>query len=402
VAILLTVLFIITAINIFILNFSRWMTLEDVLYSKQSYYLAEAGIEDALLRIVDEPSLSSYEMYTELGKVEVDVSDDFGGSRTIISSGDFVDRVVKIETVYEISSDFTSFYYGAQVGEGGVKMKDNSIIYGNVLSNGDILNLEDTPKITDNVVITGEENKLSGMEVGGEVYVDICEDSDVGETLHYQENNNCTASSYEQLEELPEPRELPISEEMIENWKKEVVDYGEVHEGDYIIDGESRYLGPIKIEGDLEITRNSDVFITGTIWVTGSIDISDGTVKLDESTYGSQSGLIIADGQIAVRGNPKVTGSDREGSYLALISTLEANGGEDYAIDLRNQPELDILYASRGRILIANNVALRSVSGWGLEIRNHANVTYETGMESTYFTSGPGGSWNVLSWRRIR
>ena len=80
-----------------------------------------------------------------------------------------------------------------------------------------------------------------------------------------------------------------------------------------------------------------------------------------------------------------------------LLSTSSG----DPAILIQNNPELDIIYASQGRIELQNNIKLKQVSGWGLRLKNNAQVIYEVGLEDVSFSSGPGGGWKVVSWKEV-
>ena len=38
---------------------------------------------------------------------------------------------------------------------------------------------------------------------------------------------------------------------------------------------------------------------------------------------------------------------------------------------------------------------------YGIHVANNSGLIYEIGVESAFFTSGPGGGWIVTSWREI-
>lgn len=37
-----------------------------------------------------------------------------------------------------------------------------------------------------------------------------------------------------------------------------------------------------------------------------------------------------------------------------------------------------------------------------IAMKNSAELTYDDGLESTLFDTGPGGSWNINSWREVQ
>jgi len=336
------------------------------------------------------------------GTSTIEISDIVGGSRTITSEGNVAERRRKIQVAYEISSEKTSFYYGAQVGEGGIEMQDTAKIQGNVFSNGSVINLSGNPQITDTVKIAKTGNKLTAMKVGGDAYVDTCENSEITGNLICATSTNCTASEILPLSGEIATSSLPISEEQISEWKTEAASGG-IIAGNYLLAGQQQdFLGPKKIEGNMTIQDNAKLFVTGTIWVTGTITIQNGAeVRLDQSSYGSLSGVVIADGKITIQDNAVVSGTGQAGSYLMLLSTLDSIVTGDVAIVVQNTPEVDIVYASKGRIQLQDSIELREICGWGLKLQNNATVIYESGLADVSFTTGPAGSWEVTDWKEI-
>lgn len=112
----------------------------NVVSSSQSYYVAEAGAEDALLRIVNRLSYqNSYTLTVGAGSTQVNVSGPLT-SLTVTSQGSVDNRVRKVEVDMGTNQSSTNvgFNYGIQVGFGGLSMDNNSGVIGNVYSNGTI------------------------------------------------------------------------------------------------------------------------------------------------------------------------------------------------------------------------------------------------------------------------
>ena len=128
------------SISAYILTHSQQKISQNIVDSTQAYYTAEAGIEDALFRTVNAMNLpSNYTISVGNSLSQVDVSDVVGGIRTITSSGNDSNRIRKIQVLYTISTDKISFYYGAQVGDGGMTMDNGSRVAGNIYSNGSVI-----------------------------------------------------------------------------------------------------------------------------------------------------------------------------------------------------------------------------------------------------------------------
>jgi len=384
--------------SIFISTWGEQKISGNIVKSSQAYYIAEAGIEDALLRLEKDMNWSSpYTFNLGNGSTTVTISDIIGGSRTITSEGNVLNRLRKIAVVYEVSTEKTSFYYGAQVGEGGILMDDGSAIYGNVFSNGNIVAGPNT-EITGTAKVAKTGNKIDGATIGNDAYVDICENSNISGTLTSSTTIICSAAEFVLLSEEIATTSFPISQQEIDDWKTEAASGGTIST-DYILQGtQETSLGPKKIEGNMIIQDKAKLYIIGTIWVTGTITIQNqSVVRLDQEAYGSLSGVLIGDGVITLQNAAKALGTGEEGSYLLIISTNTS----DSALTIQDSFEADILFTPNGWIVIQNTADTREVTGYGIHLKNNAEIIYEMGLEDTSFTSGPGGSWKVTSWKEI-
>ncbi len=397
-AILILAVIFALGISITILTLGQQRRARNISLSSQTFYVAEAGVEDALLRLSQNKNWQSlYTFSVDQGSVTVEISDILGGSRTITSTGDILSRIRKVQTVYQISAEEVSFFYGAQIGDGGILMDNKSSILGNVFSNGSIT-AQDNTEITGTVWVAQTGNQIDGAKIGQDTYVDICQNSEILGTLTTSSDINCTASSFSPLSEEIAKKDLPISQEQIDQWKTEAVSGG-VISGDYILQGQQQAsLGPRKIEGRMVIQDKAKLSITGTIWVTDEIVIQNNTeVRLDSNAYGSNSGVVISDGRITLQDDAISLGSGQPGSYLLLIST--ALGAQ--AIIIKNFFQADILFAQNGFIVVQDSSRLKEISGFGIHLKNSVKIEYEVGLEDASFTSGPGGGWQVTSWKEI-
>jgi len=370
---------------------------KNIVRSTQSYYIAEAGIEDALWRLKEVPKMAglSYNFNVGNDSVDVNIPDIVGGSRTIISQGDMSNRIKRIEVVYEIDSEEISFHYGAQVGDGGMQLDNNSIVNGNIFSTGDI-NVTGNAIITDTVMVAGLTNSITGVNINGDAHVDTCNNSTILGDLYALNDNSCNYSSFI-FQAAPDPIPLPISDSQITQWKEEA-EAGGIIAGDYNLSGSDKAsLGPKKIQGNLLLEDNSQLTIEGTIWVVGNVNVKNNAeVHLDDF-YGGTSGVLISDGIIILENNSISSGSGQPGSYLMYVSISPSNP----AIELKNNTVVDIIYTSNGWITIENNADLREAIGYGIYLKNNAEISYEVGLVNVFFTSGPGGSWKVKTWEEI-
>jgi hypothetical protein len=60
-----------------------------------------------------------------------------------------------------------------------------------------------------------------------------------------------------------------------------------------------------------------------------------------------------------------------------------------------------IIYGSRGQVHLNNTAGAKEVTGYKIFLDNNASITYESGLANANFTSGPGGGFNIPSWKEI-
>ncbi len=403
------------AVSIFILTYGEQKIVQNIVKSGQAYYIAEAGIEDALLRLAQDMDFSSpYTLNIGDGSAFIEITEIIGGSRTIISQGDMKNRLRKIQIVYQVSTEKISFYYGAQVGEGGMEMGNNARVEGNVFSNGNVVAAQ-KGYIDHTIKVATIESRIEGLIVGKDAYTHNCKDCTISGTLYSSGGGaeNCEATEGTQEHPVQAAKDLPILQSQIDEWKTEASCNNNpecIIEGDYILDGKvTDYLGPKKITGSLTLDNKAALIMTGTIWVAGDITLLNGAkIRLDPSSYGGLSGVLISDGKIHIRPGVTLEGSEEEGSYLLLISTNASLDEQSPAINVDNTTAGGIFYTpgaydgrNGGLIVIRNKVEAREVAGYKIFLEENAVVNYVYGLKDAEFSSGPGGSWKVSSWKEI-
>ena len=374
------------------------------IYSAQAYYLAEAGIEDSLLRLRKGMDFSQSNSLTIDGRiVTIEMSDPIGGSRTITSSGDVFDRIRKLRVVFVIKTDNVSFYYGAQAGDGGVEMENNSRIKGNVFSNGSIKGINGKGYIDYTAKVATIGSGIEGLIIGEDAYTHNCKDCTITGSLYYSGGGqeNCDASQGIKDHPVQEIEDLPISDEQITKWKDEALVGGVFINNYTVAGGFVDSLGPRKIEGNLVLENNATLIVNGTIWVVGNLILNNNALIKLASGYGSLSGVLVVDGRIEVKNDVVIEGSGEDGSYFMLLSTNGSLVLDAPAIDIINTAQGAIFYASDGLIRLRNNIQVREATGYKLHLDNNAVIEYESGLEDVGFTSGPGGSWELIDWLEI-
>ena len=403
------------------------------LNSKKSYFLSESGIEDALYRIINNVTIGSSEnLILDFNSAATTIITN-GNTKQITSLGD-VKSYQRKTAVMLTSGVGVSFNYGVQVGQGGLEMDNNTTIIGSVYSNGPIIGsngvkiggdafsagssgkIEDVGDIDGNatahfledVSIDGSSNSASLLRatVGGNVISDSIANCTIGGNTTYDTKASCTIGGTQTTPNLinfedPAYEPLPISDDQINAWEDEAVAGGTI--GSQTYSGTSNSLGPKKINGNLILDNNAVLTVTGTLWVTGEIKLSNGsTIKLALS-YGTSSGVVIAGidgsssaGYIEIDNNSQANGSGSAGSYLLMLS--QRDNTSSTAIKTSNNGASAILYAGTGVVEIDNNAQLKEVTAYKLKLKNGSDVSYESGLANVNFSSGPSGGYEIESW----
>jgi hypothetical protein len=187
---------------------------------------------------------------------------------------------------------------------------------------------------------------------------------------------------------------FPVSDGNMEDWKEEAA-AGGTHVGNYSVGFAGATIGPRKITGNLTISGGGTLTVTGTLWVTGNIILDGGArVRLD-SGYGTNDGVLIADGTISISGGGQATGSGSSGSYIMMLSTSTSTS----AISVSGGAGAVIVYAANGTVNISGGAALKEAIGYRMVIGGGSSITYETGLANSNFSSGASGDWAVGEWK---
>ena len=403
------------------------------LNSKKSYFLAESGTEDAIYRVLKNMAIGGSETIALGSNLVTTTITSFSSSAKQITSLGDVGSLQRKTNIALSTGVGVSFSYGVQIGQGGLEMSNSSKVIGNAYSNGNIIGTN-SARIQGTAIAAGSSGIIEGMDIDGDawshtitgtstvlgkathsvlqnttvtgnVVADSISNCAIGGTAKYDTSSSCSVTGtittpnpdvFVPADILP----LPISEAQIDIWESEAVSGGSL--GSQTFSNGTRSMGPKKIDGNLIISGDAELVITGTLWVTGEIRLSNTSkIKLDTS-YGSSSGVVMAGidesstvGYIEISNSAQALGSGSAGSYIMLLSQREMGSN---AIRTSNSSAVAILYAGEGEIEIGNSAALKEVTANKIKITNSATVTYESGLANNNFVSGPSGSWAIQSW----
>ncbi|MES3005077.1 MAG: choice-of-anchor R domain-containing protein [Patescibacteria group bacterium] len=250
----------------------------------------------------------------------------------------------------------------------------------------------------------GGDSYVGGVNIGGTAHANTVRGASVTGALYCQtgvtNNKACDTS-------LPDPSPLnyPVSEANINDWKAGA-ESGGVTTGNVTIGWAGGSLGPRKIVGNLTVNGGGVLTLNGNLWVTGTVTVSGGGQIRLSSSYGSSSGVMVADGAVVLSGGGALAGSGQAGSYLMLLSTYDSSCvgsvcSGDPAIIITGGAGSVILNAPNGILEINGAGSVKSATAYKIEASGGATITYESGLADMNFNSGPSGGFSISSWEEI-
>lgn len=396
---------------------SSWRALVS---AKQAQVTAEGAVEEVAYRLISGATVSGAESLVELpGLASTTVTYDSVGDRYEIVADTQLGDQYRTMVVELVAGPGSAFNYGMQTGNGGFRIANSASVIGNTFSNG-LIEGQGASLVDGDVISAGPGGHIKDITTTGSTWSDILENSDVAGDASYNSevgSNSVGGSRTSPFSLLPE-QPLPITEAEIDAWQDHVDDTGtvisatECSGGTYTINSD-QVLGNVRIECDLEVRGSgsgTEVTLTGPIWVEGNIAFTQGPVLRVSSFLGSRSVQIIADNpadretssQVEIRNSTEFHGNG-SGSYIMVLSRNDslATGGSEPAITIGQSSNGElILYTNEGLVDIGNQIGLRSVTGYRIDIGNNSTVTYESGLANTRFTGGPGGAYVIADWYR--
>lgn len=387
--------------------------------SKQAYITAESALEDVVMRTMNGDTVGATTTLRELSGVATTTVSynnvtDIYTIKSIANTG----RSSRISVVELSPGAGTAFNYGLQSGNGGFELVNSASIVGNAFSNGLVVG-QGSSMIYGDVVSAGPTGIIRAIEATGTSWSNTLDNSLIQGDAYY--NVVATPSTVNGTRHTPftviNPEPLPIPDSEVDAWKTKIQDTGTVipasscSSGTYTINSNTT-IGNVIIDCNLEIKKTGPstiVTLTGPVWVKGNIIMSSGpTIKISP-TVGRYSVQMIADNptnrltssKITVGNSTQFIGSGHASSFIMLISQNNAseNGTSDEAIDIGQSSSGDlILYAGHGMVDVNNQIHLKSVTGYKIEIGNNSSITYDTGLANVLFTGGPGGAYVINDW----
>lgn len=379
--------------------------------SKYAAVLSEATAEDVSYRIRRAMAYDTTESITLGGfSATTTITENISAGTKTLSGVSSVLGAVRKTSLGLMKGDRVSFNYGIQVGNGGFTMANSSSVEGNVYANGTVTGAGNTIKGT--VVSAGPSGLINNIHSTSSAYAHSITNSTVDRDIYYWTNKTGTTYGGSNNSNYADraTSSFPISDALIAEWESEA-QTGGTYSGPCPYQIKTNVtIGPLKIPCDLEISNGAKVTLAGHIWVVGNISFKNNGGIYMASALGSKAIGLIADNSanrstgsiITISNSTTFYNSGTAGSFIFLISgnTSSEGGGATTAIDLSQSASgAVILYTNHGKVDIGQSSQLKSVTGYLISMKNSATLIYDTGLASTVFDTGPGGSWDVTSWQ---
>ncbi len=133
--------------------------------SAQSYYLSESAIEDGTLRVIKGYSYTANNNFSLDGASISQNITTVNKVTAISTTSSYLNNIRKLKNELMITKDNITFYYGVQVGQGGLVMNNGSKITGNLYSDGPVTG-------SNTASITGDVFVATGMSLDQDFKVD--------------------------------------------------------------------------------------------------------------------------------------------------------------------------------------------------------------------------------------
>lgn len=392
---------------------------------KAALWLAEAGVEKAVWCLNQTAGTNcggtfgaSYigesNMNLGNGTVTTTVSGDTT-SKTVIAVGHSSGGQTKTVHIGASSAPGTvtqsGFDFAVQATGGGVTLSNNAQINdGPTYSDADIVcsNHAETER---DVYVSKSGGKIDGCENIRDAHADKVLNSQVSRNAYYKNNpadisGTTVGGTKYPGSATPTPRGLPVFD--LDFWHA-AAEAGGTITGNYSPPNGST-LGPKKINGNLTIDGVT-VTITGPVWVAGNIILTNGANLRLSLDFGSASGVLLADnpanransGLVIINNNATITRSPVDGSYIFFVSTNTRTDQWSPAINIGNNVDGGVFYATSGCATVNNNGLATAVAGYKVYLANNTFVNYDnTGQTpvSMKLATTKAGPWRPVQGSR--
>ncbi|MDP1625419.1 MAG: choice-of-anchor R domain-containing protein [bacterium] len=186
---------------------------------------------------------------------------------------------------------------------------------------------------------------------------------------------------------------MPVPNDAIEFWKAEAEAGGTLPT--QTVGSTGATIGPKKINGNLNVGSGGTLQVSGTLWVTGNVNLDGGAMI--RSADSSKSFAIVSDGSISVSGGAKVNGGAN--SHILFISTST----DDPAIYINGGTNSIAAVAPNGIMRILGGATVKAISAKHVYLSGNSTIIYDPEMSMLNISGGSSssGPLNIKSWREV-
>ena len=344
-----------------------------------------------------------------------DVTSAFGWVDISFNSTDPITQGLAYWLIIDNDSSDSSKYY-ILGGDGDSSYLNGNLLYTRSWQSDSAVWASSSPPgdITFKIFLGDHNTVIDSMNVGesgvGNAHANTIIDSVIAGNAYYQNISNTTiGGTANQVDTDPPPLNPPLSQANLDQFKADgdsggtcgIFDGCDTDGNFILINQEIATSGPKQITGLFRLENQSKFIMTGNIHINGDAHFKNNcVVRLNPSSYGEKSGVIIVDGNIDIDNRCQFLGSGDPNSYIAIIST-SPNITSPPAIRVNNSTMGAIFYAAEGSITVENNAEVKEIFGHKVKMENNSVINYESGLANVNFSVGPEGGWSIESWREI-
>ena len=344
-----------------------------------------------------------------------DVTSAFGWVDISFNSTDPITQGLAYWLIIDNDSSDSSKYY-ILGGDGDSSYLNGNLLYTRSWQSDSAVWASSSPPgdITFKIFLGDHNTVIDSMNVGesgvGNAHANTIIDSVIAGNAYYQNISNTTiGGTANQVDTDPPPLNPPLSQANLDQFKADgdsggtcgIFDGCDTDGNFILINKEIATSGPKQITGLFRLENQSKFIMTGNIHINGDAHFKNNcVVRLNPSSYGEKSGVIIVDGNIDIDNRCQFLGSGDPNSYIAIIST-SPNITSPPAIRVNNSTMGAIFYAAEGSITVENNAEVKEIFGHKVKMENNSVINYESGLANVNFSVGPEGGWSIESWREI-
>jgi len=419
--------------------------------SEKTFYAAEAGINEAFYRLITNPVSDNFSIDIDGINVQVSFINN-GFERIIQSHATDPSGKVRILEIFATTNTFASDLDFAVLSGPYLEMENNTEVYGEVYSNGNIYgstggvpkgkiygNVKAAGTLAEKIVVLPYDLYYSNGDffkhLDGNLHAHEIQKSDISGNAYSQIIDQYTLDNldgvWDNTKPDPLPKPFPITDSHIADWTTEITD----NVNDAISSGTGQLLtsnqtiasnttwGTTKVEGDLTISNGFQLIITDYLWLTGILKLEENSslvlyknilvnsdIMVDQNTdihldasVGENDGLVIANGTITVLNGSNIYSLGDSKSSLMMLTTNNSLDSDYPAILAANQSTGVIYYAKDGKVVVDQTGDLKGTLAHTIHLKNNAIVRYEPDLQT--FTIPPSEEEPIFtindSWKEL-